>query len=309
MSGTGAGGTGGGGIGGAGGTAMMGPNVDHSDPQLHEFELDPQVLDPTTVDSLEPQFAQLDTRTEPLGQMVLFLTGSTNVPIGWRDHGRKLAELGFHVVIPHYDNRWSNEGACTNGPPGCSNDTRWEALVGEDTSSVVDISRADSAEGRVVTMLNHLVGAHPGGDWGYYLQGADGIRYDRIVIAGISHGASSTGLYAQRRAFARAVLHSGGAAGDTQAAKETPLSEWYGFAHTGDPAYDNITGSWQNHGMLGDLTSVDEASPPYGGAHQLFSSLLSTYPHCSTAVHSSSPDDGMGGYAFDPAWAYLYGAL
>jgi hypothetical protein len=68
-------------------------------------------------------------------------------------------------------------------------------------------------------MLTHLVTAHPGGDWGYYLDASGGLRYERAIIAGISHGASSTGLYASRRPFSRAVMHSGGwgAPGDSPA--------------------------------------------------------------------------------------------
>jgi len=293
-------------VGGSGGSAPTGPQVDLSDPQLYEFELDPNVLDPSTVDSLETQYAQLDTRTTPVGQLVIFLTGATNVPAGWRDHGRKLAEFGYHVLIPHYDNRWSSMGACSGMPSGCSVNTRWEALTGEDTSSAVTISRADSAEGRVVTMLQHLTTAHPQGDWGWFLLPGDELRYSDIVIAGISHGASSTGLYAERRSFARAVLHSGGAAGDTQAQKLTPIDTWYAFAHTGDPAYAAITNSWDAHGLLGSVTSIDGASAPFANAHKLSASTTSSYPHCSVAVHSSSPTVNNA-YVFEEAWRYLYG--
>jgi hypothetical protein len=139
---------------------------------------------------------------------------------------------------------------------------RW-ALVGEDTSSFVTISRADSAEGRVITMIKHLLTAHPGGDWGYYLD-EDALAYGKIIIAGISHGAASAGMYATRRPFARNVMHSSGPAGDAQASKMTPVSEWYGFVHTEDEAY----------------------------------------PRVSTCVHSESPNDGVGHYLFEPVWAH-----
>ena len=306
----GSGGTGGGSGGGAGASGSAGaggPNVDLTDPKLHEFELDPEVLDPSCVDSLEIQYAQLDTRTTPIGKLAFFLTGSTNTPSGWRNHGRKLAEYGFHVVIPHYDNRWSSENKCSGMPSSCAVDTRWEALVGEDTSAAVDIARADSAEGRVVTMLKHLTTAHPGGDWGWYLNSDDSLKYEHIVIAGISHGAASTGLYAARRAFSRAVMHSGGPAGSTQDPKLTPVSEWFAFAHTEDPAYDAIIGGWDNHGIPGQPTSIDGSTPPFGDSHRLISSATSSYPHCSVAVHSSSPQDAGGDYLFDAAWRYLYG--
>lgn len=307
----GAGGNGGtagsGGDGGSGGVAT-GPNVDLTDPQLHEFELDPMEVDPTVADSLETQFAQLDTRATPLGILVIFLPGANNVPNDWSDHGRQLASYGFHVLIPHYNNRWSTNGVCDGMGNGCNNDTRWEALVGEDTSAAISIARADSAEGRVVTMIHHLETAHPGGDWGYYLEADDALRYEHMIIAGISHGAASAGMYAIGRPFTRCVMHSSGPQGDNAAVKMTPLSQWYAFTHTADPAYDAIASALDNFMIPGEPTSIDGATPPFAESHRLTSSEASDYPHGSTCAHSSSPTDGNDNYLFDAAWRYLYGA-
>jgi hypothetical protein len=282
------------------GTSPGGPAVDRTDPKLHEFVLDPHALDPSVKDSLETEYADLDTRAAPLGKLVIFLGGYTNPPVAWRDHGKKLAEFGFHAVLPAYNNRWSG---CTGAD--CDRNTRWEALVGEDVSTAIVASRADSAEGRVVTILKHLTTADPGGDWGYYLDGAGKLLYDRVIIAGISHGAASTGVYASRRGFFRAVMHSGGW-GNPGSNPLTPVSEWFGFAHTGDDSFDPIVKSWDDAKMLGARTSIDGQAPPYGGAHKLITSEPSDYPHGSTAVHSSSPKEN-GVYVFDPAWRHLYG--
>ncbi|MCA9582797.1 MAG: hypothetical protein KC416_13450, partial [Myxococcales bacterium] len=287
-----------------GGNNVAGPTVDRSDPKLHEFGLNPKELDPTVKDHVSVQYAQLDTRATPIGRLVVFLPGYTNPPGAWRDHGRKLAEFGFHVMVPYYNNDWPSS-ACNGMGSSCNTDTRWEALVGEDTSGAVNVARADSAEGRVVTMLKHLRTAHPGGDWGYYLDGSDNLRYGRVIIAGISHGASSAGLYATRRPFARVVMHSGGAAGDSKDPM-TPLSEWYGLSHTGDGQHAAHLSAWSNSKMLGSPTSIDGKTPPYGSAHQLITSEASSYPHCSVAVHSSSPPENTDTYIFEPAWRYMY---
>jgi hypothetical protein len=279
-----------------------GPNVDVSDPQLYEFELDPLELDEAVVDNIELQYAHLDTRVEPLGKLVFFLSGFTNTPASWRDHGRQIAGWGFHVVEPHYNNGWS----CGDMGGTCNADTRWEALTGEDTSSVIVASRADSAEGRVVTMLLHLAEVHPGGDWGWYLDEENNLRDEHVIIAGISHGASSSGLFATRRTFARVVMHSGGwwEVGDDPA---TPIDAFYGLAHTDDEQYDGIISAWESAGMLGVPTSIDDAAPPYSDARQLVTSIPNGYPHCSVCV---SPDSPMqdGAYLFDPAWRTIYGA-
>ena len=59
---------------------------------------------------------------------------------------------------------------------------------------------------------------------------------------------------------------------------------------------------------MGEPTSIDGASAPFGGSHRLITSAASDYPHGSTCAHSSSPIDGNDAYLFDAAWRYLYGA-
>lgn len=279
----------------------QGPNVDRSDPQLYEHALEPDELDPSVADSIETQFAHLDTRVEPLGKLVFFLSGFTNTPRSWRDHGRLLAGYGFHVVEPHYNNRWS----CSGQGGSCNEDTRWEALTGEDTSTVIDAPRADSAEGRVIAMLQHLASAHAGGDWGYYLNEDGTLRDEHVIIAGISHGASSSGLFASRRHFVRAVMHSGGwgNVGDDPA---TPIDLFYGLSHTDDEQHPGHLSTWGRAGMIGEPTSIDGATAPYGDARQLITAITNDYPHCSVVVSGSSPMSGDD-FVFEPAWRYMYG--
>jgi len=279
-----------------------GPDVDVSDPQLYEFELDPLELDPSVVENLEVQFAHLDTRAEPIGKLIIFLSGFTNTPSSWRNHGRQIAGHGFHVVEPDYSNDWS----CGGAGGTCSVDTRWEALMGEDLSDVIDISRADSAEGRVVTMLRHLEQIHPGGDWGWYLNDDDTLRYEHIIIAGISHGAASTGLYATRRPFHRAVMHSGGwgAVDETSA---TPADAFWGLTHVDDKQHPGHLSAWESAGLPGIPTVIEDVPPPYDGSHRLVATTPNGYPHCSVCVSGDSPLDGEE-YVFDPAWRTMYGA-
>lgn len=286
--------------GGSSGEVDDGPDVDVSDPQLYEFEIDPTAIDPEAMDYVETQFAHLDTRAEPLGALVFFLSGYTNTPAAWRNHGRQLASYGFHVVEPHYHNSWSCDDT-----PGCNEDSRWEALVGEDTSSVITVSRADSAEGRVVAMLQYLADEHPGGDWGYYLEDDGTLRYEHVIIAGISHGASSTGLFASRRTFHRAVMHSGtwGNIGD---APMTPIEAFYALSHEDDAQFPAHQNAWDAAGLLGDPVVIEDVAPPYGDSHRLVATTDNGYPHCSVVVHGESPlvDDE---YVFDPAWRLMYG--
>jgi dienelactone hydrolase len=279
-----------------------GPNVDVSDPQLYEFVLDPIELDPTVVANLELQYAHLDTRVEPIGKLVFFLPGFTNTPSNWRGHGIQLAAHGFHVVIPDYSNDWS----CGGAGGSCNEDTRWEALTGEAVSDIIDIGRADSAEGRVVTILRHLERVHPGGDWGYYLEDDDTLRGEHLIIAGISHGAASTGLYATRRPVSRAVMHSG-AWWSVPGGSATPVDVFYALSHADDEQYAGHLDAWEQAGLPGVPTIIEDEPPPYGGSHRLVATTPNNYPHCSVCVSPDSPTD-EDGYVFDPAWRHMYGA-
>ena len=278
-----------------------GPDVDLSDPQLYEFGIDPSAIDPEVMDYVELQYAHLDTRTEPLGKLVFFLSGYTNTPAAWRNFGRHLAGYGFHVVEPHYNNAWSCDGT-----PNCNEDSRWEALVGEDASSVIVVSRADSAEGRVIRMLEYLAQEHPGGDWGYYLDDDGTLRDEHVIIAGISHGASSTGLFASRRTFHRAVMHSG-AWWNLGDAPMTPIEAFYALSHQDDEQFPGHQDAWDAAGLLGDPTVIEDGAPPFGDSHRLVATTPNGYPHCSVVVSPDSPlvDDE---YVFDPAWRVMYGA-
>jgi hypothetical protein len=101
-------------------------------------------------------------------------------------------------------------------------------------------------------------------------------------------------------------MHSGGYGG-VGSAPATPIDRYYGFSHTDDPQHDAHLSSWEAAALPGAPTSIDGASAIFGGAHRLITSEPNTYPHCSVAVHSSSPVDQSGSYLFEPAWRYLYG--
>ncbi|MEZ4257213.1 MAG: hypothetical protein R3A78_16105 [Polyangiales bacterium] len=289
--------------GGGGGT---GPQVDRSNPSLHDFKLNPKEIDPAASQFLADGYASLDTRAAPLGKLVVFLPGHNNVPNDWHAHGIALASLGFHVVIPKYDNEW--EG-CSG--QACGGKTRWEALTGEDLSSAISISRADSAEGRAIAMLKYLATNDPGGDWGYYLDGDDALHTEDVIIAGISHGSGSAAVYGMRRPVWRVVMHSGGnfdTGGWLTAPYVTPPEKFFALEHTADDTDGIIRLFWSQLKIPGAPTSVDGASAPYGGSHQLQTSIQSSYPHGSTCGNNSfSPKDANGKFVLLPAWAYMYG--
>jgi hypothetical protein len=283
----------------------MGPIVDRTDPQLHAFLFTPAEADAQSGDGDRAQSALLDTRVEPLGLLVVYLHGAGRpTTCGSRAHGEVLAGMGFHVFQPCYASDYG-VGNCEDDIGGC----RLEAFEGVDHTTVIDIAPPDSMERRIVRGLRHLESLHSGGDWDFFLDG-DSPRWSAIVISGISHGASSSGIIGMVRSTARVVMLSGPL--DTgQAWLEmtpvTPIDRFFAFTHTGDEQHPGHLDSFEAMMLPGSPVVVDGASPPYDGSHRLVSSADTSDGHGSTQAGRSSPRAGDE-YVFMPVWRYLYGA-
>jgi hypothetical protein len=291
-----------GGEGGTGGTDP-GPNVDVSDPQLYSITFKPNDADPEAKTKLGNQPAYLDTRVTPRGLLVVYLHGA-GVPgtCGSTAHEQELAKLGFHVIGPCYESDYGVAN-CKDDIEGC----RLEAFDGTDHHPFVDIKPPDSIETRVAKGLTYLQAKNPKGDWTYYLDG-DKPRWSRIIISGISHGASSAGVIGIHRNTSRVVMLSGPLDTDQAWLKKTPLTpieRFFGFTHTADGQHAGHLAAFATMGLVGKPTSVDGATPPYGGTHRLETSAPTSDGHSSLQAGGVSPKMGTE-YVFKPVWSYLY---
>lgn len=292
--------------GGAGGAVDPGPNVDTTAPQLYETTFGPEEADPGATLTLGTQLAYLDTRATPRGRLVLYLHGAgTPTTCGSTEHGKVLAAMGYHVFSPCYSSGYG-VGNCGDDIEGC----RLEAFEGVDHHEFIDIPVADSIEGRVVAALTFLQATNPEGDWAYYTVGG-APRWDRIIVSGISHGASTSGVIGLHRAVDRVVMLSGPLDSNQAWLSKptlTPIDRFYAFSHTGDEQHAGHLVSFGAMGLVGEPTSVDGAAAPYGGSHRLITSAATGDGHGSTQAGGSSPKDGADAYVFLPVWQTLYGA-
>lgn len=279
--------------------------VDLDDPQLYSFEFTADQADPEASEVLAPQLAYLDTQVTPVGKLVVYLHGAGAPTIcGSKAHGQLLAGMGLHVFSPCYRSDYGI-GNCGDDIGGC----RLEAFEGVDHHDFIDISPPNSAERRIVKGLQYLQEMHPGGDWGYYLDG-ESPRWDRIIISGISHGASSSGVVGMNRSVDRVVMLSGPL--DTSQAwlKGQPATEvdrFYAFTHTDDSQHPGHLQAFADMNLPGEPTPVDGAEPPYGNSHRLRSSAMTQSGHTAVQAGSTSPKDGDDNYLYMPVWRVLYG--
>ncbi len=285
---------------------------------LIEHVVKPEQADPAASKWLEPQHAAVNRAAPRPGRLVVYLVGANSKPSGSRTMYAELASMGFHVIAPMYANDYGIAGVCQPGKDpddDCHGKARLEAFEGKDHSAHLDVSRANSAEERVVKMLAHLERAFPGEGWGAFLDG-DKPRWEQIVIAGHSHGASSTGLISKVRRVHRAVMLSGpfDNRGGTPAAwtrqpSVTPVDRVYGFSHKLEDQYAGHLADWEAMGIPGAPTLVDDSAPPYGGSHRLVTTLPAVAgknPHGVTAAGGASPKVSAGGYQLSGTWRHLF---
>ncbi len=291
--------------GGAGGmdAGDPGPNVDTSDPQLYKSSFTAKEADDAATLALATQLAFLDTTAAPRGQLVVYLHGA-GAPgtCGSAPHGEMLAALGFHVLSPCYVSDYGVQ-KCGDDIEGC----RLEAFEGVDHHAVIDIKPPDSAEERVVKGLEYLQTKIPQGDWTYFIEGGKP-RWSKIVISGISHGASTSAVIGIHRLVHRVVSLSGPLdTGQAWLTKKplTPIDRFFAFSHTGDGQHAGHLQSFEDMALIGEPTSVDGASPPYSGSRRLISSAQTMDGHGATQAGGSSPKDANG-YVYQPVWTYLY---
>lgn len=282
-----------------------GPIVDRGNPRLIELDVETSAADPEATLHAATELAQLDTRVAPVGLLVVYLHGAGAPTVcGARDHGRMLAARGFHVVAPCYVSDYG-VGNCGDDIEGC----RLEAFEGVDHHPFITIAPADSIERRVVKLLQLLDAQEPAGDWGFFVDG-DRPRWSHIVISGISHGASSSGVIAMHRSVARAVMLSGpfdvGQAWLASATSLTPRDRFFGFSHVADDQHAGHLTAFASLGLPGEPVDVDVTAPPYG-SQRFISNTPSSSGHGSTQAGGSSPLDGSGAFAFLPVWAAMYG--
>ncbi len=278
------------------------PVVDRTNPKLYEVRFTARDADPDAGVALGTEQAFLDTRATPRGLLVIHLHGAgTQTTCGSAEHGRLLARWGFHVFMPCYVSDYG-VGNCGADIGGC----RLEAFDGTDRTSVIAIARPDSIEQRVIRALQRLATTNPQGDWSWYLD--HGVpRWDHIVISGISHGASTSGLISKVKAVHGAVMLSGPL--DTDQAwlslpTATSVEHVYGFTHTADPQHPGHLAAFTTMQLPGVPISID-AGVPYQHSHRLVTSIPASDGHSSTEANGASPKDG-GAYVYEPVWHTMY---
>ena len=299
-------------------------------PNLASVERDvlPALTDPAITLALSAHFTiKPGAAVTPTGKLFVMLPGTGAIPRFYREIVRTGATRGYHGVGLTYPNDVSVGDRCApSTDPDCAGKVRREVVTGEDSSPLIAISRAESIAGRLTLLLGTLDRTYPGEGWGQFLVGGQP-DWAKIVVAGHSQGGGHAGFMAKLFALERSVMFS--APGDTGLApgsnatwyslpNVTSLTRQFGFTHTGDELipFGFVLLNWRAIGIdqFGGAVTVDGATAPYGGSHQLSTSLppnpaavglVFAPQHASPVVDAATPLSATGEPLYRPVWIHL----
>ncbi len=257
--------------------------------------------------------AVVDTRVTPRGRLVIWLM-NYGAPLFDR-----LGDYGLHAIQVHYANKWFSLIPTAARDDGTSlGKMRLEAATGEDFSPLCAIPQPDGMMERAFQFVKHLAKTHPQGHWDQFIDGkGTGLRWDKVIMAGASHGATTATRFAVHQRVDRVVAFCGPRdqleswQGFPSA---TPANRIFGFSHVLDGGWtgDHYCRSWQMLGLqrYGAIVDVDASAPPYGNTRRLITRFDvkgdADRAHSSVTPGKASGKDADGKFIHESVWRYLF---
>ena len=269
--------------------------------------------DPKSGKPLDMQHGVVDTRVPSQGRLVIWLMDHS---AGLFD---RIATYGLHGIQVSYANRWFGSLKPEVRDSGdVLGKIRLEAATGEDFSPLVAIPKPDSMRERARQFLVWLDKENPEGRWAQFLtDDRQDLRWDKVTVAGISHGSTTAARFAMHQPVDRVVMFSG-PRDNTETwqggSSATPSNRFFGFTHVLDGGWvaDHYCRSWQLLRMHenGPVVNVDDTTPPYGNTRRLISNCdmggNAGRAHSGVIPGGAACKDATGGFVHEPVWRYLF---
>ena len=190
--------------------------------------------------------------------------------------------------------------------------------MGQDFSPAVEIPEPDGIAGRSLRFVKWLDRENPAGNWGQFLaEDGKSLQWDKITLAGISHGSTTAARMAKQVKVDRVVMFSGPR--DQYEAWQalpsaTPAERFFGFTHVLDEGWqhDHYCRSWQMLGLhaCGRVVNVEETPFPYGNSRRLVTDADvggdAKRAHNAVIPGGAAPKDNTGKFLHEPVWRYLF---
>ncbi len=259
------------------------------------------------------QHASVDTNVPAQGRLVVWLMPHSDELFA------RINRYGIHAIQIHYANKWFGI-LCRPKPksPHARGDIRLEAAIGEDVSDEIDIPKPDSIVERTRQFLLYLSKEHPQGKWEQFLSDDKlQVRWDKVTVAGSSHGSTTAARFAKHQAVDRVVMLCGPRDQDQDwqsLPSATAANRYFGFSHVLDGGWtaNHYCRSWELLGLheLGEIVNVENATPPYSHSRRLVSAADvggdANKAHNAVQPGKASPKSSNGEYLYEPVWEYLF---
>lgn len=257
------------------------------------------------------------------GELLMFLTGTNGSGPTALRLCINAAMLGYHVIEPMYPNDIPASICRKDQDAGAFGRFRWAIIEGGEAPHLPHpIPRAESIENRTIKLLVYLERKHPDQQWGQFLRNGQ-IAWDKVAVSGMSQGAGHAALIATKHRVARVVCFGGPK--DYSIAAKAP-AKWYANSVTPAVRYFAFNNTHDEQGcnyrqqleilttlgicQVGGTADVDTESPPYHGAHALFTSwpgpheaIASLAAHTSVVRNTLLDDNGRP--VFRRVWIYM----
>lgn len=260
------------------------------------------------------EHAAVDTRVKPQGKLVIWLMGHSPALF------ERINSYGLHAIQVHYANGWFGKfGKDSPGDDGrFLGKIRLEAATGENFSEVVDIPKPDGMMERAFQFVKWLAKENPQGGWDYFLTpDRQGLRWDRVIMSGSSHGSTTAARFAKHQRVDRVVMFCGPRDQYEiwQALPSaTPANRCFGFSHVLDGGWmgHHYCRSWELLGLhqFGPIVDVDEAKPPYDNTRRLITHAdvrgNAGRAHSSVVPGGAAVRNAAGQFIHEDVWRYLF---
>ncbi len=283
----------------------------------------PSATDPS-IDSFDtPHNAYFTPSVKSKNELVVFLPGTGGSGRGGVLFSQTASELGFHVVSLSYPSSIPAAICQSETDENCFENFRLEIITGQDKSALIEVSRANSIENRLHKLLMYLREKNGREGWGNYLTDKNEIKWEKLVLAGMSQGGGHAPLMAKYHRVSRVVMF--GAPKDYDAKNnrpakwygngKTPLDRFFAFNHKQDrqgcdfPQQLEILRTFGLY-KFGEPVDVDSVVSPYNYSHILITNfpgreVSSAEAHTSVFSDPVTPKDEIGLPLFQPVWTYM----
>lgn len=259
------------------------------------------------------QRASVDTRVAPQGKLVIWLMGYNDALF------ERVNSYGLHAIQVSYANKWFGI-LCRPQPKDAHarGNIRLEAATGLDFSDELNLAPPDGMSERAFQFVKYLAKEHPQGNWGQFLsRDGKGLNWEKVIVAGSSHGSTTAARFAQHQRVDRVVMLCGPRDQDQDwqgNESATPANRYFGFSHVLDGGWkgDHYCRSWELLGLhkYGPIVNVDEVAAPFGNSRRLISAADvggdANRAHSAVTPGRASPKDNAGNFLYEPVWKYLF---